>query len=120
MLGGDDPKTGDQPETKPVFDLDSRGLLAIAHRMRTHFQMVVAEQPSVVAGVVVFEVEIVVRDHALRDHQIMRLVSRDRVLAVRRQRPREQESDDGDGPVHATLSGCQRSPRFMMRCSTAS
>jgi len=34
-LGGDDPKTGDQPETKPVFDLDSRGLLAIAHRMRS-------------------------------------------------------------------------------------
>ncbi len=34
-LGGDDPKTGDQPETKPVFDLDSRALLAIAHRMRS-------------------------------------------------------------------------------------
>jgi methylenetetrahydrofolate reductase (NADPH) len=34
-LGGDDPKSGDQPETKPVFDLDSRGLLAIAHRMRS-------------------------------------------------------------------------------------
>lgn len=34
-LGGDDPRSGDQPETKPVFDLDSRSLLAIAHRMRT-------------------------------------------------------------------------------------
>ena len=34
-VGGDDPKSGDQPETKPVFDLDSRALLAIAHRMRT-------------------------------------------------------------------------------------
>ena len=34
-LGGDDPKTGDQPETKPVFDLDSRGLIAIAHRIRS-------------------------------------------------------------------------------------
>ncbi|MGH7126071.1 MAG: methylenetetrahydrofolate reductase [Stellaceae bacterium] len=34
-IGGDDPKSGDQPETKPVFDLDSRGLLAIAHRMRS-------------------------------------------------------------------------------------
>ena len=34
-LGGDDPKTGDQPETKPAFDLDSRALLAVAHRMRT-------------------------------------------------------------------------------------
>jgi methylenetetrahydrofolate reductase (NADPH) len=34
-LGGDDPKGGDQPETKPVFDLDSRALLAIGHRMRS-------------------------------------------------------------------------------------
>jgi len=34
-LGGDDPKVGDQPETKPVFDLDSRGLIAIAHRIRS-------------------------------------------------------------------------------------
>jgi methylenetetrahydrofolate reductase (NADPH) len=35
MLAGDDPKAGDQPEAKPVFDLDSRGLLAMAHRMRS-------------------------------------------------------------------------------------
>src|SRR3989440_536507 len=35
VLGGDDPKAGDQPETKPVYDLDSRTLLAMAHRMRT-------------------------------------------------------------------------------------
>ncbi|MGQ0655577.1 MAG: methylenetetrahydrofolate reductase [Betaproteobacteria bacterium] len=35
ILGGDDPKLGDQPEAKAVFDLDSRGLLAMAHRMRT-------------------------------------------------------------------------------------
>src|SRR6266446_1162675 len=35
VLGGDDPKAGDQPETKPVFDLDSRGLIAIAERMRS-------------------------------------------------------------------------------------
>jgi methylenetetrahydrofolate reductase (NADPH) len=33
-LAGDDPKAGDQPEAKAVFDLDSRGLLAMAHRMR--------------------------------------------------------------------------------------
>jgi methylenetetrahydrofolate reductase (NADPH) len=39
VLGGDDPKTGDQPETKPVFDLDSKGLLAIAHRMRTEHKL---------------------------------------------------------------------------------
>lgn len=35
VLAGDDPKAGDQPEAKPVFDLDSRGLLAMAHRMRS-------------------------------------------------------------------------------------
>ena len=34
ILAGDDPKAGDQPEAKPVFDLDSRGLLAMADRMR--------------------------------------------------------------------------------------
>src|SRR2546423_3713710 len=35
ILGGDDPKAGDQPEAKAVYDLDSRTLLAMAHRMRT-------------------------------------------------------------------------------------
>ena len=35
VLGGDDPKAGDQPEAKPVYDLDSRGLLAMAHAMRS-------------------------------------------------------------------------------------
>jgi len=35
VLGGDDPKAGDQPEAKAVYDLDSRTLLAMAHRMRT-------------------------------------------------------------------------------------
>lgn len=34
MLAGDDPKAGDQPETKSVFDLDSRGLIATARRLR--------------------------------------------------------------------------------------
>jgi len=34
VLGGDDPKLGDQPEAKPVYDLDSRGLLKMAHAMR--------------------------------------------------------------------------------------
>jgi methylenetetrahydrofolate reductase (NADPH) len=33
VLSGDDPKAGNQPETKPVFDLDSRGLLALAERL---------------------------------------------------------------------------------------
>ncbi len=35
VLGGDDPKAGDQPETKPVFDCDNLALLAMAHRMRS-------------------------------------------------------------------------------------
>src|ERR671937_2609653 len=35
VLGGDDPKAGDQPEAKAVYDLDSRTLLATAHGMRT-------------------------------------------------------------------------------------
>jgi methylenetetrahydrofolate reductase (NADPH) len=34
VLHGDDPKVGDQPDAKPVFDLDSRGLLAMANAMR--------------------------------------------------------------------------------------
>ena len=34
MLTGDDPKAGDQPETKPVFDVNSAGLLKIAQGMR--------------------------------------------------------------------------------------
>jgi methylenetetrahydrofolate reductase (NADPH) len=33
VISGDDPRAGDQPETKPVFDLDSRGLLALARRI---------------------------------------------------------------------------------------
>ena len=35
VLGGDDPKAGDQPDAKAVYDVDSRTLLAMAHRMRT-------------------------------------------------------------------------------------
>lgn len=33
-LRGDDPKAGDQPDAKPVFDLDSRGLLVTAATLR--------------------------------------------------------------------------------------
>ncbi len=37
VLSGDAPQAGDQPEAKPVFDLDSRGLLALAeHLSREH------------------------------------------------------------------------------------
>jgi len=35
ILGGDDPKAGDQPEAKGVYDLNSRDLLAMFDRMRT-------------------------------------------------------------------------------------
>jgi methylenetetrahydrofolate reductase (NADPH) len=34
VLGGDDPQKGDQPEAKPVYDLDARGLMAMASAMR--------------------------------------------------------------------------------------
>jgi methylenetetrahydrofolate reductase (NADPH) len=33
-LRGDDPTAGDQPDAKPVFDLDARGLLETARRIR--------------------------------------------------------------------------------------
>jgi methylenetetrahydrofolate reductase (NADPH) len=34
LLTGDDPKAGDQPDTKPVFDVDSKALLETARRLR--------------------------------------------------------------------------------------
>jgi len=34
LLTGDDPKAGDQPDTKPVFDIDSKALLETARRLR--------------------------------------------------------------------------------------
>ena len=34
ILRGDDPSAGDQPDTKAVFDLDARALLATARRLR--------------------------------------------------------------------------------------
>src|SRR5688572_10739929 len=33
-LAGDDPKAGDQPDAKAVYDLDSRGLISLAYEMR--------------------------------------------------------------------------------------
>jgi len=33
VISGDDPKLGDQPEAKAVFDLDSKGLLALAQQI---------------------------------------------------------------------------------------
>ncbi len=34
ILTGDDPKAGDQPDTKPVFDIESRALIETARRLR--------------------------------------------------------------------------------------
>ena len=34
VLAGDNPAAGDQPQAKPVYDMDSRGLIAMADRMR--------------------------------------------------------------------------------------
>ena len=34
LLGGDDPTAGDQPETKAVFDIDSKTLIETARRLR--------------------------------------------------------------------------------------
>jgi methylenetetrahydrofolate reductase (NADPH) len=39
FITGDDPKLGDQPDAKPVFDLDSRALLEVANRIRTEHKL---------------------------------------------------------------------------------
>ncbi len=39
ILTGDDPKLGDQPETKPVFDLNSQGLMQLVNRLRREHQL---------------------------------------------------------------------------------
>lgn len=39
LLTGDDPKAGDQPDTKPVFDVDSVTLTEMARRMRDQHEL---------------------------------------------------------------------------------
>jgi methylenetetrahydrofolate reductase (NADPH) len=39
VLRGDNPSAGDQPDAKPVFDLESRDLMATAVRMRDHHEL---------------------------------------------------------------------------------
>ncbi len=39
MLRGDDPSAGDQPDAKPVFDLDARGLLEMARALRDNGEL---------------------------------------------------------------------------------
>jgi len=54
-LTGDDPKAGDQPEAKPVFDLDSSGLVTTATAIRDRHQLphgrAVAGRPDYFVGV---------------------------------------------------------------------
>ncbi len=53
-LTGDNPKAGDQPDAKPVFDLDSAGLIATAASIRDKHQLphgrAVAGTPSYFIG----------------------------------------------------------------------
>lgn len=53
VLGGDDPKAGDQPDAKPVFDLKSRDLIATAHRMRSTQQLPTGTEIKGGAGLVI-------------------------------------------------------------------
>jgi methylenetetrahydrofolate reductase (NADPH) len=39
VLAGDNPKAGDQPDAKPVYDLDSRALMSTADRMRKEHKL---------------------------------------------------------------------------------
>jgi methylenetetrahydrofolate reductase (NADPH) len=39
ILTGDDPKAGDQPDAKPVFDFNSQGLLQVADKLRRDKQL---------------------------------------------------------------------------------
>jgi methylenetetrahydrofolate reductase (NADPH) len=39
LLGGDPPSAGNQPEAKPVFDLDARALMDTARRLRDEHQL---------------------------------------------------------------------------------
>ncbi len=54
ILHGDDPKNGDMPDAKPVFDLDSRGLMALARGLSEDGQLPsgreVKEPPSFFIG----------------------------------------------------------------------
>jgi methylenetetrahydrofolate reductase (NADH) len=50
LLSGDDPKTGDQPDTKPVFDVDSRTLIDTARRLRDDGMLPTGRKVSGKAG----------------------------------------------------------------------
>lgn len=54
VLMGDDPAKGDQPDAKPVFDLDSRDLMRVARSLRTEGKLpsgkTIAERPGFYIG----------------------------------------------------------------------
>lgn len=50
LLTGDDPKAGDQPDTKPVFDIDSKALLETARRLRDEAALPTGRQVGGRAG----------------------------------------------------------------------
>lgn len=50
MLRGDDPSAGDQPDAKAVFDLDARGLLETARRLRDASELPTGKKVSGKAG----------------------------------------------------------------------
>ena len=96
---------GNQRDAKA--DAMQRPDVAAARRnsMKTPLEVVVAEQPAIVLCVVVRDVQIVVSDQALRDHQVMRLVAARGVLAVRGEGPRDEKHGETDfPPPHATRS----------------
>ena len=66
-----------------------------------------AKRGAIVGGVVVGDVEIVVRQQALGDHEVVRFVAGDGILAVGRQAPRHQEDNGGRQPNHAVAHAGQ-------------
>ena len=46
LLTGDDPSAGDQPDAKPVFDLDSLSLTAVARRIRDRQELMSGQKVS--------------------------------------------------------------------------
>jgi len=58
VLRGDDPRSGDQPETKPVFDLDTTSFLATANRMRAERRLPSGTEVTGEVGLVLGAAEI--------------------------------------------------------------
>ena len=65
--------------------------------VRSGLERVRAEPAPVALPVVVADVEVAIGEETLGDHQIVRLVSRVGKLAMRRERPHEEDEHDGNG-----------------------